>query len=40
MGGETEVLGEQATPMPLCPPQLPHDLTRARTMPPRWEAGD
>jgi hypothetical protein len=25
---------------PLCPPQIPHDLTWARTGPPRWEASD
>jgi hypothetical protein len=26
-------------PVPLCPPQIPHDFTRARG-PPRWETGD
>jgi hypothetical protein len=26
--------------VPLCPPQIPHDLTWARTWPPQWEAGD
>jgi hypothetical protein len=25
-------------PVPLCLPQIPHDLTRARTGPPRWDA--
>jgi hypothetical protein len=25
------------TPVPLCSPQIPHNLTRG---PPRWEAGD
>jgi hypothetical protein len=25
---------------PLCAPQIPHDQTRARTRPPRWEASD
>jgi hypothetical protein len=29
--GETEALGENLPPAPLCPPQIPHDLTRART---------
>jgi hypothetical protein len=24
--GETEVLGRNLPPMPLCPPQIPHDL--------------
>jgi hypothetical protein len=28
--GETEVLGEKPTPVPLFPPQIPHDLTCAR----------
>jgi hypothetical protein len=27
-------------PVSLCPPQIPHDLTQARTRPPQWEAGD
>jgi hypothetical protein len=25
--GETEVLGVDLSPMPLCPPQIPHNLT-------------
>jgi hypothetical protein len=29
--GETEVLGENLPPGPLCPPQIPHDPTCART---------
>jgi hypothetical protein len=29
--GETEELGEEPVPVPLCPPQIPHGLTRART---------
>jgi hypothetical protein len=29
--GKTEELGEEPFPMPLCPPQIPHGLTRART---------
>jgi hypothetical protein len=29
--GETEVLGENLPPVPLCLPQIPHDLSRART---------
>jgi hypothetical protein len=29
--GKTEELGEKPFPMPLCPPQIPHALTRART---------
>jgi hypothetical protein len=31
MPGETEVLAENLPPVPLCPPQIPHDLTWART---------
>jgi hypothetical protein len=27
-------------PMPLCPPQIPHDLTWLEPGPPRWEDGD
>jgi hypothetical protein len=27
-------------PVPLCPPQIPHDLTWARTGLPQWEASD
>jgi hypothetical protein len=26
-------------PVPLCPPQIPHDLARARTRAAWWEAG-
>jgi hypothetical protein len=29
--GKTEVLGEKPIPVPLCPPQIPHGLTRDRT---------
>jgi hypothetical protein len=29
--GETEVLGKKPVPMPLRPPQMPYDLTWART---------
>jgi hypothetical protein len=29
--GKTEKLGEKPVPVPLCPPQIPHGLTRART---------
>jgi hypothetical protein len=29
--GKTEVLGEKPVPVPLCPPQIPHGLTRDRT---------
>jgi hypothetical protein len=29
--GETEVLGEKPVPLPFCPPQIPHGLTRDRT---------
>jgi hypothetical protein len=29
--GETEELGEKPVPVPLCPPQIPHWLTRDRT---------
>jgi hypothetical protein len=30
--GKTEVLGEKPVPMPLCPPQILHELTRFRTL--------
>jgi hypothetical protein len=29
--GKTEELGEKPVPVPLCPPQIPHGLTRDRT---------
>jgi hypothetical protein len=29
--GKTEKLGEKPVPVPLCPPQIPQELTRART---------
>jgi hypothetical protein len=29
--GKTEVLGEKPVPVPLCPPQIPHGLTRDQT---------
>jgi hypothetical protein len=29
--GETEELGEKPVPVPLCPPQIPHGLTRDRS---------
>jgi hypothetical protein len=29
--GKTEELGEKPVPVPLCPPQIPHGLTRARS---------
>jgi hypothetical protein len=29
--GKTEELGEKSVPVPLCPPQIPHVLTRAQT---------
>jgi hypothetical protein len=31
LAGETEVLGENLHSVPLCPPQIPLDLSRART---------
>jgi hypothetical protein len=31
--GETKVLGEKPVPVPLCPPQIIHGLTRDRTRP-------
>jgi hypothetical protein len=31
LAGETEVRGENLAPAPLCPPQISHDQTRART---------
>jgi hypothetical protein len=30
--GKTEVLGEKPVPVPLCPPQIPHRLTRDQTL--------
>jgi hypothetical protein len=38
--GETEVLEEKPAPVPLCPPQIPHDMTWARTQAAEVEAGD
>jgi hypothetical protein len=29
--GEVEELGEEPVPVPLCPPQIPHGPSRART---------
>jgi hypothetical protein len=29
--GKTEILGENPVPVPRCPPQIPHGLTRGRT---------
>jgi hypothetical protein len=29
--GKTEELGEKLVPVSLCPPQIPHELTRERT---------
>jgi hypothetical protein len=26
--GETEELGEKSVPLPVCPPQIPHGLTK------------
>jgi hypothetical protein len=31
--GKTEELGEKPVPVPLCPPQIPYGLTRARIWP-------
>jgi hypothetical protein len=31
LSGGTEILWRRPAPMPLCPPQIPHYLTRART---------
>jgi hypothetical protein len=31
LAGNPEVLRDKPAPVPLCPPQIPHDLTRART---------
>jgi hypothetical protein len=31
--GKTEILGEKPVPLPLCPPQIPHGLTRDRARP-------
>jgi hypothetical protein len=45
VGGMTIGKGNRSTwgksePVPLCPPQTPHDLTWDGTQAPRWEAGD
>jgi hypothetical protein len=37
LAGETEVLEKKPAPVSLCPPQILHDLIRART---RWEGDD
>jgi hypothetical protein len=31
LAGKPEILGEKPAPVPLSPPQIQHDLTRART---------
>jgi hypothetical protein len=31
---------EKFCPVPLCPPQIPHDLTWLELGPPPWEVGD
>jgi hypothetical protein len=31
LAGKTEVFGENLPPVPLCPPQIPNDLTGTRT---------
>jgi hypothetical protein len=45
IGGMMIGKGNQSTrrkpvPVPLCPPQIPHDLIRCEPGPPRWEASE
>jgi hypothetical protein len=40
LAAETEVLGEKPAPVPLCPPEIPYDLTGRELGPPRWEASN
>jgi hypothetical protein len=39
LAGKLEVFGKHAT-MALCPSQIPHDLTRARTRSSAFETGE
>jgi hypothetical protein len=34
---KTEELGEKPAPVPICPPQIPQELTRAVTSDVRWK---
>jgi hypothetical protein len=38
--GETEVLGENPAPVPICPPQTPSALSECEPGPPRWKLSD
>jgi hypothetical protein len=38
--GKTEERGEKPVPVPLCPTQIPHELTGHEPKPPWWQAGD
>jgi hypothetical protein len=38
--GKTEEVGENPVPLPLCPSQIPHELTRTRTWASAEKAGD
>jgi hypothetical protein len=37
---EIEVLERKPTPVPLCAPQIPNDLTGCEPVPSRWETSD
>jgi hypothetical protein len=40
IGKENRSTRRNPTPVPLCPPQISHDLTGREPWPPRWEARD
>jgi hypothetical protein len=40
LAGETEVLGENLSPTPLYPPQIPLARPGREPGPPQWEASD
>jgi hypothetical protein len=40
IGGGNRSIRRKPAPVPLCPPQIPYDLTGRERGPPRWEASD
>jgi hypothetical protein len=38
IGKENRSTWRRPAPVPLCPPQIPHDLTGREPGPPRWKA--
>jgi hypothetical protein len=39
-GGGNRTTRREPAPVPLCPPQIPHDLTGPEPWSPRWEASE